>query len=87
MNKPVFKLNREFKLPMGVLAGALMPGDKQVVAGCMDGVYKADLGSKSFEKLYSHDSYVSSVASIGGESILSAGYDGCLRGSTKQPVA
>jgi WD40 repeat protein len=79
MNKPVFKLNSEFKLPMGVLAGALMPGDKQVVAGCLDGVYKVDLGSKSFEKLYSHDSYVSSVASIGGESILSAGYDGCLR--------
>ncbi len=78
MDKPVFKLASEFKLPMGILAGTIMPDGEQVVAGCMDGVYRADLDSKAFEKLYSHQSYVSSVHCLSPESIFSAGYDGHL---------
>ncbi len=52
MNKPVFTKSIEFKLPMGILAGAVAPDGKQIVAGCMDGVYQADLESKQFQKLY-----------------------------------
>ena len=79
MSHPEFKLSHEWKLPMGVLAGDLMPGEQQAAVGCMDGVYLTDIATKSYERLYQHDSYVSSVASLGGESVLSAGYDGCLR--------
>ncbi len=79
MAKPTFELTSEFKLPMGILAGAVAPDGKQVVAGCMDGVYRADLQTQQFEKLYSHDSYVTSVHWLSGESIVSAGYDGWVR--------
>jgi WD40 repeat protein len=80
MNKPVFKKTSEFKLPMGIFAGSLAPNGTQIVAGCMDGVYRANIESQKFEQLYSHDSYVSSVHCLSDESILSAGYDGriCL---------
>jgi hypothetical protein len=76
MNKPVFKKTGEFKLPMGILAGSIAPEENHIVAGCMDGVYRADLESKQFEKLYSHESYVSSVYCLSDKSIVSAGYDG-----------
>ena len=79
MNKPVFKKTIDFKLPMGILAGAIEPDGNQIVAGCMDGVYRADLHSKEFQRLYQHDSYVSSVHCLATESILSAGYDGRIQ--------
>ncbi len=79
MNKPVFVKATEFKLPMGILAGAMEPDGNQIVVGCMDGVYRADLHSKEFQRLYQHDSYVSSVHCLGTESILSAAYDGRIQ--------
>jgi WD40 repeat protein len=45
----------------------------------MDGVYRVDLGSGKHERIGQHRSYASSVAWIGGEQILSAGYDGTLQ--------
>jgi len=73
------ELTGEFKLPMGILAGAIAPDQNSIVAGCLDGVYRADLESQSFEKLYRHESYVSSVHWLGSGLILSAGYDGVVK--------
>jgi WD40 repeat protein len=79
MTKPVFTQNTEFKLPMGVLDGSLAAAETQIVAACLDGVYRAELVTGEFEKLYSHDSYVSSVHWLRDETVLSAGYDGSVR--------
>ncbi len=78
MNQPTFK-KHEFKLPTGILAAALAPDGKALVAGCMDGVYRCGIDAKHEQKLYGHDSYVSSVAWLADDVILSAGYDGVVR--------
>lgn len=68
---------RKHKLPMGVLAAALLPDENRLVAACMDGVYLTTL-DQSVEpaRLYAHDSYVSSVHWLGDDIIVSTGYDG-----------
>lgn len=73
------ELASEFKLPMGILAGALAPDQQQLVAACMDGVYRVELQTQAFEKLYAHDSYVSSVHWLSNGWIVSAGYDGVVK--------
>ena len=74
--QPNLKRVRELKLPSGVLSAALAEDGKRIAAACLDGVYLTDLDSGDSEKLYSHDSYVSSVEWISDQSIVSAGYDG-----------
>lgn len=65
------------KLPMGVLSAALLRDDERLVVGCMDGVYLSSIKNSSESKrLYTHESYVSSVAVIDENTIVSAGYDG-----------
>jgi WD40 repeat protein len=65
------------KLPMGVLAAALLPDGNKVAAACMDGVYLTSLdNSTQPRRLYGHQSYVSSVCAIDERLIVSAGYDG-----------
>lgn len=77
MNRLTLKELHKQKLPMGVLAAALVPDGNGIVAGCMDGVYVASL-DKSVEprRLYSHDSYVSSVGLLDDGKLVSASYDG-----------
>ena len=69
----------DFKVPTGVLAASLLNDDKQLALGCMDGVYIAELETRSSHRIGTHDSYVSSVVSVPTHRlIVSAGYDGCL---------
>jgi WD40 repeat protein len=72
------KLTTHFKLHTGILSAALSADGKSLVAGCMDGVFVADLENKSATKIGQHDSYVSSVAFLDDATVLSAGYDGVL---------
>lgn len=78
MNDPKLTKKHEHKLPTGLLSASLAPDGVALVAGCMDGVYRLDLESGEHEKLYSHDSYVSSTAWLGDNRLLSAGYDGAV---------
>lgn len=71
----------EFKLPMGVLAADIHADKTQIVCGCMDGVYRANISDKSFERITQHESYVSSVALVDESTVLSAGYDGAVQWS------
>lgn len=68
----------EFKLPTGILGGALSSDGKSLVVGCMDGVFVANLESKTANRIDQHESYVSSVAFLSDEIVVSAGYDGAL---------
>ena len=54
----------DFKVPTGVLAAGLLNDDKQLALGCMDGVYIAELETRSSHQIGTHDSYVSSVVSV-----------------------
>jgi WD40 repeat protein len=87
--KTLTKVN-EFKLPTAVLGASLSSDGNSLVAGCMDGVYIANLAEKSFERIGGHDSYVSSAAFLPSQNaIVSAGYDGVLQWfdvETKQSI-
>ncbi|WP_417747692.1 WD40 repeat domain-containing protein [Rosistilla oblonga] len=80
MKSITLKENHRHKLPMGILSMALLPDGVGLVAGCMDGVYLTSIDkSREPKLLYSHGNYVSSVVSLGGDTIVSAGYDGTAR--------
>lgn len=69
----------DFKLPTAVLAADWL-GEDELLAGCLDGVYRVDLNASSHRKVGSHGSYVSSVAVLPSrQQYLSAGYDGVLQ--------
>jgi WD40 repeat protein len=75
-------LNRtcDFKLPTALLGASLLPDHGGLVAGCMDGVYLADLETKTFDRIGGHDSYVSSVGYLASQdAVVSAGYDGVVQ--------
>lgn len=76
--KKLEKIN-DFKLPMGILSADIHSDNNQIVCGCMDGVYRADLTSRSCERIAEHDSYVSTVTLADDSTVLSAGYDGCVQ--------
>ena len=78
MNQLALKKKREFKLPTGILAASLAADGQSLVAGCMDGVYRVETASGQHEKLYQHESYVSSAAWVSNELLISAGYDGAV---------
>lgn len=64
----------------GVLSAALSPDGATSYIGAMDGVYRLDIESGEKQKLYEHQSYVSSVALVPNQPILiSAGYDGRIQ--------
>ena len=71
------KLIHKQKLPTGVLASSLVSDGASLIAGCMNGVFRADFADSKHEQLYEHSSYVSSVHWLAEQKlILSAGYDG-----------
>lgn len=88
MDKLEPKRTQEFKLPSGVLSAAVASDEQSIVAGCMDGVYRVDRESGNHQRLYQHESYVSSVEWIASDQIVSAGYDGnvCWYDLTSQQV-
>lgn len=63
---------------MGALSAVRAEEDNAIIAGCMDGVYRFDLDTHQEERLYQHESYVSSVSLLDDQRIVSAGYDGQL---------
>jgi WD40 repeat protein len=64
---------------MGVLSTSIASDASSLMAGCMDGVYRLDLKSNDYRKLYAHDSYVSSSVWLADSDLLiSAGYVGVL---------
>lgn len=73
------KRTKEFDLPSGVLAAAVSTDSQHVIVGCLHGVYRLDLESGEHDRLYQHESYVSSVAWLGEHRFVTAGYDGELR--------
>ena len=76
--KVTLNKRQNWKMPMGVLAVTTLDDPPGIIVGCMDGVYRVDLDSGEEERLYEHESYVSSVAMINERTIVSAGYDGRL---------
>lgn len=79
MVSTAFERIQDTKLPMGVLSASIAPDASSLMAGCMDGVYRLDLKTKDYRKLYSHESYVSSSVWLPeSDQLISAGYDGTL---------
>lgn len=77
---PEFKRIIDFKLPTGILGGSLSADGNQLAAGCMDGVYLADLQQRTHERIGLHSSYVSSAAFVpGSDTLATAGYDGVVQ--------
>ena len=79
MSESALTRTSDMRLPMGILSASIAPDASALVAGCMDGVYHLDLKSKQHEKLYAHDSYVSSACwDTANDRLVSAGYDGSI---------
>ncbi|TWT91516.1 WD40 repeat domain-containing protein [Stieleria varia] len=77
MNKITLKESSRYKLPMGVLSATLLSDNDSLIAACMDGVYRSSLSKREQpRRLYTHDSYVSSVVALDDGVIVSASYDG-----------
>ncbi len=79
MNSTKLELITQLKVPTAVLGMSdVDESSQQFIAACMDGVYRVGIDDSSSQKLDSHDSYVSSAATI-GNTALTAGYDGKLQ--------
>lgn len=77
---PELKRTADFKLSTGVLGASLSSDGQWLAAGCMDGVYLADLTKRTSERIGQHSSYVSSVGFVPQSRIVvSAGYDGVIQ--------
>lgn len=77
------------KVPMGVLDGSVSSDWQQCALACLDGVYLLNAKDKQHQRLYQHDSWVSSVHWVAEDLIVSAGYDGAIQWfnpQTKQPI-
>jgi len=72
---------KEISLPAAVLALDATPDGKTLFAACQDGsVFMVDAEAGKPELLARHDSYASGVALLpGGNTLISAGYDGVLQ--------
>jgi WD40 repeat protein len=80
MQQMNFQRITDFKLPTLILGASWIDSGKSLVAGCMDGVYVIDIETKKYDRIGTHDSYVSSVAALPSEGIyVTAGYDGAIQ--------
>ncbi|MEO1525534.1 MAG: hypothetical protein AAFX06_08855 [Planctomycetota bacterium] len=70
---------RDRRLPTGILGGSLSPDANAVVAACMGGVYRLELGNGKKQKLHAHESYATSAHWLTDGTVLSGGYDGRMR--------
>ncbi len=74
-------LSHDYKLPTGVLGFTISQDARRAFAACVDGsLYAVDLESGLTEPFETHHtSYASGCAFLpDGETVVSAGYDGCL---------
>ena len=79
-NPDTLKLVKDFSRPAITFGVARLEDSDSVYLGCSDfKVYSANLSAAKFEpkELYSHESYVTSVA-LAGLTLVSGGYDGKL---------
>jgi hypothetical protein len=66
MQKTLTRIH-DLKLPTAILGACLLEDQNEMVAACMDGIYRVDLSGKSHQRIAEHESYVSSaVASSSG---------------------
>ena len=78
MDTPKLTRVDDLKLPMAVLGmSELGQSEDWLIAACMDGVYRVQLGEGSFERIDTHGSYVSSAV-LRQHVAVTAGYDGML---------
>lgn len=79
MQKTLTRTN-DFKLPTAILGACFLQDENELVAACMDGVYRVELGAKKHQRIGTHDSYVSSAVYVAEQqAIVTAGYDGKLK--------
>lgn len=76
------KLTRvhDFKLPTAILGACFLQDDNELIAACMDGVYRVEIGTKKHHRIGTHESYVSSAVYVAQKQVIvTAGYDGKLK--------
>lgn len=79
MQKSINRIH-DFKLPTAILGACLLENHREMVAACMDGIYRVDLESKSSTKVAQHESYASSAVFLPThQAFVTAGYDGKLK--------
>lgn len=80
MMQKTLKRIHDFKLPTAILGACFLQDDSEIIAACMDGVYRVELASKKHVRIGIHDSYVSSAVYLAQQqSIVTSGYDGKLK--------
>jgi len=76
MQKTITRIH-DFKLPTAILGACLLDDHRELIAACMDGVYRVDIESKKHERIGQHESYASSAVFVPEhQAIITAGYDG-----------
>ena len=79
MQKNIKRIH-DFKLPTAILGACLLENHSQMIAACMDGIYRIDIESKKYDRISQHDSYASSAVSLTEhQAFVTAGYDGKLK--------
>lgn len=79
MQKTITRVH-DFKLPTAILGACFLEGHRELVAACMDGIYRVELESKKSLKVAQHDSYASSAVYLPQQNaFITAGYDGKLK--------
>jgi WD40 repeat protein len=79
MQKSILRIH-DFKLPTAILGACLLDDPDQLVAACMDGIYRVELAAKKYDRIATHDSYASSAVYLPEQkTFVTAGYDGCLQ--------
>lgn len=79
MQKTITK-TLEFKLPTAILGACLLENQREMIAACIDGIYRVDLESKKHDRVAGHASYASSAVSLPKhQSFVTAGYDGNIK--------
>ncbi|MFZ4467986.1 MAG: WD40 repeat domain-containing protein [Pirellula sp.] len=87
MQKTLTRIH-DLKLPTAILGACLLQDHNQMVAACMDGIYRVDLSGKSHQRIAEHDSYVSSAVFLpAARMFVTGGYDGKLKWFSAQDNA
>ena len=79
MQKTITRIH-DFKLPTAILGACLLQDHRELIAACLDGIYRVELDTKKHQRIGGHDSYVSSAVYIPEQqTFITAGYDGKLK--------
>jgi WD40 repeat protein len=79
MQKTITRIH-DFKLPTAILGACLLQDHRELIAACLDGIYRVELDTKKHQRIGGHDSYVSSAVYVPEQkTFITAGYDGKLK--------